>query len=80
MKYDIIAGYKGNDNERREGDSTIEKRSGFNSDIGVEVRKNVRAELEEDVADAKALLRMAKRSGMESSRLSEKIDAARLLL
>ena len=46
----------------------------------VEARKKAYTDLEEDLADAAGALRMSKRSGVDSTRLSEKIIAAKALL
>ena len=51
---------------------------GANSDV--EAREKAHAALEEDVADAAALLRVAERMGVDSSRLSGKVEAAKKLL
>ena len=53
-------------------------RSARGADRDVEARKKMRADLEEDIADAAAgVLRMSKRSGVDSTRLSEKMIAAK---
>ena len=49
-------------------------------DVEVERREKARADLEDDVADASALLRIAARTGVDSSRLSGKLEAAKKLL
>ena len=55
-------------------------RSARGADCDVEARKKARAALDEDIADATALLRVAKRTGVDSTRLSEKLEAARKLM
>ena len=55
-------------------------RSCRGADVSAESRVKTRRDLEEDVADAAALLRVATRSGVDSSRLSGKLEAARKLL
>jgi len=49
-------------------------------EVDVERRRKARSDLEEDVIDATGVLRMAKRSGVDSSRLAEKVEAARKLM
>ena len=49
------------------------------SDVDVERRRKALSDLEEDVTDATALLRVTLRSGVDSSRLSGKLDAAKKL-
>merc|ERR1712015_199340 len=46
----------------------------------VEARKKSREALEEDIADATALLRTARRTGIDATRLIGKVDAAQKLL
>ena len=55
-------------------------RSARGADRDVDARKKAYADLEEDLADAAGALRMSKRSGVDSTRLSEKIIAAKALL
>lgn len=55
-------------------------RSARGADVDVETRKKSREDLEEDIADATAVLRMARRSGVDVSRLVGKVDAAQKLL
>ena len=51
---------------------------GANRDV--EAQKKARDDLEEDVTDATAVLRMARRSGVDPSRLVGKVEAAQKLL
>ena len=51
-------------------------RSARGADRNDEAREKARADLDEDVTDATAVLRMAKRSGVDSSRLVGKVEAA----
>ena len=65
--------------------SSLEKtmhrlRSSRGADIDVETRKKSREDLYEDIADATALLRTAKRTGIDATRLIGKVDAAQKLL
>ena len=55
-------------------------RSARGADVDVEARKKSREALEEDIADATALLRTARRTGIDATRLIGKIDAAQKLL
>ena len=55
-------------------------RSARGADHNVEARKKARADLDEDIDDATALLRTAKRSGVDASRLVGKVEAAQKLL
>jgi len=55
-------------------------RSARGADVDVETREKSRAALAEDIDDATALLRTARRSGVDASRLVGKIDAAQKLL
>ena len=55
-------------------------RSARGADRNVDARKKARAALDEDVADATAVVRMARRTGDDSSRLIGKVDAAKKLL
>ena len=55
-------------------------RSARGADGNVEAREKARAALDEDIADATALLRTARRSGVDASRLIGKIEAAEKLL
>ena len=65
--------------------SSLEKtmhqvRSSRGADVDVETRKESREALDEDIDDATALLRTAKRSGVDASRLIGKVEAAQKLL
>ena len=55
-------------------------RSARGADGNVEAREKARAALDEDIADATALLRTARRSGVNASRLIGKIEATEKLL
>ena len=55
-------------------------RSARGAGCDAESRSKARSSLEEDVADASGLLRVAKRTGLDTSRLTDKLDAAQKLL
>ena len=55
-------------------------RSNRGADVNVDAQKKSLESLVEDIADAAAMLRMAKRSGVDATRLIEKIEVAKKLL